>query len=284
MSLRRPRAASWARRHHRLRLLVVLGALLVAASACQVRSTVTVDVDDDGSGTVEVAVGLDGEAVARLPDLDRDGASTAADLAALLRVDDLEAVGWDVTVPSGGDAEPDGDGYVWARASKAFGTPDEAGQVLAEVTGPDGPLRDVEVRRDEGFGHTRYRFEGTADLSGGLEALGDEGLAGALGGEPLGEDAAAIEAELGQPLSEVFTLEVVAELPGAISTGGSARASTRSSSATWTPELGGAPVAMEATGTVRDWPVLVLAGVAVACAVGLLVLLVGRLRRRRAGA
>jgi len=74
------------------RLLPALVALL-ATAACQVRTAVTIDVDHDGSGTVEVAAGLDAEALAQLPDLDDDGDADAADLAALVRTDDLEQAG-----------------------------------------------------------------------------------------------------------------------------------------------------------------------------------------------
>ena len=242
--------------------------MALVATACQVRATVAVDVAEDGSGTVEVAVGLDAEAVARLPDLDDDGLSGVTDLAALVRTDDLAAAGWELGQPSTADSRGDG-GFVWIRATKPFGTPEEAGRVLAEITGAGGALRDLRVERDYGFGRTRFTFEGTADLSGGLEAFGDEGLAAALDGEALGQDAAAIEAELGQPLAEMFSLEVSADVPG-----------SGSSSGTWSPVLGDEPVDMEASGTVRDWPVLGVAAGAALCALALVVLLLVRLLRR----
>jgi hypothetical protein len=243
--------------------LLLGGLVALAATACQVRTTVSVDVEEDGSGAVEVAVGLDAEAVERLPDLDGDGESGFGDLAALVRTDDLADAGWDVSEPS-----TSADGWTWTRATKRFGTPEEAERVLGEITGPDGVLRDLRVERDEGFGRTSYSFQGTADLSGGLEAFGDEGLAAALDGEPLGLDAAAIEQELGRPLAEMFTLEVAADLPG---DGAPPR--------TWRPVLGGEPVEMAAGGTVRDWPVIGFAVAAVACAVALGVVLALRARR-----
>jgi uncharacterized protein len=247
--------------------LLLLGVLVVlTATACQVRTTVAVDVAKDGSGTVTVAVGLDADALGRVPDLDDDGRSTTADLTRLVRTDDLAAAGWHVTGPAG-SAD---DGFVWVRATKPFGTPEEAGQVLAEVAGTDGPLRDLRVDQSDSFGRTRFTFEGTADLSGGLEAFGDEGLAAALEGEVLGQDPSAIEAELGRPLSEMFSLEVSAELPG------------DSKAVAWTPELGGEPVDLAATGTVRDWWVLALAAVAVACGLALVAVVpVGLVRRSR---
>jgi uncharacterized protein len=250
------------------RLLLLVGLVALTATACQVRTTVEVDVAKDGSGTVTVAVGLDADALGRVPDLDDDGRSTTADLTGLVRTDDLAAAGWHVTGPAG----VADDGFVWVRATKPFGTPEEAGQVLAEVAGRDGPLRDLRVDRHDSFGRTRFTFEGTADLSGGLEAFGDEGLAAALEGEVLGQDPGAIEAELGRPLSEMFSLEVSADLPGY-------------SKAAWTPKLGGEPVDLAATGTVRDWWVLALTGVAVACGLALVaVVAVGLVRRSRATA
>jgi uncharacterized protein len=250
------------------RLLLLGGLVALTATACEVRTTVAVDVAKDGSGTVTVAVGLDEDAVGRLPDLDDDGRSTTADLARLVRTDDLAATGWHVSGPGGSSAD---DGFVSIRATKPFGTPEEAGGVLAEVTGPDGPLGDLRVERDEGFGRTQFTFEGTADLSGGLESFGDEGLAAALEGEVLGQDASTIEQELGRPLSEMFALEISADLPG------------DSTAATWTPELGGEPVEMAASGTVRDWWVLALAALSVACGVALVAVLVVELRRRIRG-
>src|SRR5690606_4053970 len=230
---------------------------------CQVRTTVVVDVAEDGSGTVEVAVGLDAQAVAGLPDLDADGRSGGADLAALVRVDDLAAAGWTVAEPAADD-----DGTTWLRVTRAFGTPAEATEILAGLTGPDGPLRDLRVTRSASFGRVEYGFRGTADLRGGLEASGDEGLAAALEGEPLGEDAAAIEARAGRPLAEAFTLRITARLAG--------------EETTWAPVLGEGPVDMAAASTSFDWPVLVLAGVAALAALAAVALVArGLLAARR---
>lgn len=245
-------------------VFAALSLVLVLATGCQVHTTVTVDVAEDGSGTVEVAVGLDGEAMSRLPDLDEDGTPGPADLAALVRADDLVAAGWTV-------AEPDAraDGTTWVRATRAFGTPDEAEAILAELTGPDGALRDLQVARRDSFGRSRYELSGTIDLSGGLEAFGDEGLAAALDGEPLGEDVAAIEMRYGRPVAEMFAFELTASLPGA--------------DASWSPRLGDEPVDVRADSTVYDWPVLGLAAVAVAALVALAAVLVTRAVRARRG-
>jgi hypothetical protein len=238
------------------RLLPTVLAVLVA-SACQVRTAVTVDVDDDGSGQVEVAAGLDEEALSRLPDLDDNGVSDAADLAALIRTSDLVAGGWTV-----GDPEAAGDGTTWVRVTHPFGTPEEADQVLAQLTDPDGPLRHLHVTRRDPFGRTQFGFKGVVDLSGGLESFGDAGLAAALDGEALGEDPAAIEARTGEPLEDQFSLEITADLVGA----------TKS----WHPGLGDPALVMEHDGTVYHWPALVLMAVAMVALVALVVALVGR--------
>jgi hypothetical protein len=249
-------------RLRRLPLVALAALAAVLASACQVRTLVTVDVADDGSGTVEVAVGLDADAVGRLPDLDDDGRSTVTDLAALVRTADLVAAGWEVADPAAGDGD-----MTWIRATKPFGTPEEADRILAELAGPDGALRDLHVSRGPAFGRTSYGFSGTVDLSRGLEAFGDERLAAALDGQVLGQDSAEIEQELGQPLADVFTFEIAARLPG----GGAS---------TWSPGLGDGPLAIEADSTVYDGPVLGLTAVAVAAAVALMAVVGARLVRR----
>ena len=222
----------------------------------------TVDVADDGSGTVDVAVGFDADAVGRLPDLDDDGLSTVTDLAALVRRVDLVAAGWEVADPAAGDGD-----MTWIRATKPFGTPEEADRILTELAGPDGALRDLHVSRAPGFGRTSYGFRGTVDLSRGLEAFGDERLAAALDGQVLGQDTAEIEQELDQPLADVFMFEVAAHLPGG-------------AASTWSPRLGDGPLAMEADSTVYDEPVLALTAVAVAAAVALIGVVGARLVRR----
>ena len=237
----------------------LVGLAVLVGVGCEVRTDVTVTMEDDGSGEVEVAVGLDPEAVARVPDLDRDGSATSEDLVALVRVEDLTAAGWTV----GEVSEPDDDGFVWLAATKPFGTPEEAQEVLAELTGPDGGLEDLEVTRDSSYGVTRYGFSGEADLSAGLEAFGDEGMATALDGEPLGQDAAAIEQRLGAPLADMVKLSIAVALPGGVAD-------------EWSPELGGESVEMSAKSTVYDRPVLALTVVALGSLIALAIVLFRR--------
>jgi hypothetical protein len=245
------------------RLLLPLSILLaLAASACQVRTTVDVAMAEDGSGEVAVTVRLDAEALARVPDVDDDGTSGLADLATLVRTEDLVAAGWSV-----GEPAESGEGGAALRITRPFGTPDEADTILAELTGPAGALRDLDVSRSTSFGRTELGFSGTADLSGGLEAFGDEGLAAALDGEPLGQDAAAIEAAAGVPLAEAVMFEITADLDG--------------DATSWEPRLGDPPVVMAAETTAYDAPVVALTAVAVVAALALVAVLLIRLARSR---
>ena len=100
---------SRARRGLLLVALVVLG-------ACRLQVDVNVDVAADGSGEVEVVIGVDDDA------LDRIG----GDLAAVLDVAALEDAGWVIDGPAA-----EGDGFTRVRIRHPFESPREATQVFA---------------------------------------------------------------------------------------------------------------------------------------------------------
>nr|MBA2283188.1 hypothetical protein [Acidimicrobiia bacterium] len=197
---------------------LLLALVVLAASACRIRTEVTVDVTDDGSGVVGVAVALDADATARVPGLAEE-----------LRLDDLLATGWTVTGPA-----LEADGLTWIRATKPFATPEEAGRVLAEINGETGPFRGFAVTRERAFARTRFGFAGTIDFTGGLEQFGDQALGDALDGEPLGEDVSAIEARLGETIDEVFRFRVAVRLPGSVE---SNAPGDLANGASWEPRL-----------------------------------------------
>ena len=209
-----------------------------------------VHVDDDGSGRVEVVVALDRDAARRVPGLEDQ-----------LEVDDLQAAGWEVSGPS----EVRGGG-VEIRATKSFTSLEGLGEVVAEVSGDDGPLSDLVVERDRAaFGDT-WRVRGAADLRDGLEAFGDAGLRERLGGSSLGMSEEELERAAGRPLPEAVRFRVTADLPGG---GGS-----------WSPVLG-ERTSLEADSRTWEGPRLALLALAVVLALAAVAMLLVRPGRRR---
>jgi hypothetical protein len=184
-------------------------AVALVATACQVDTTVDIRVRADGSGTVTVGVTLDRAAAEKVPDLDQS-----------LLVEDLRKAGWRVAGP---DRTPSGG---WAvTVSKPFATPEQLPQVMAEVAGRDGPFRDFALTRKDAFAKTSFHVTGTVDLSGGIDAFGDDALRQALGGTTTGRTPEQLALEAGKPLPEALRFTVRTHLPG----GGTKE---------WTPVLG----------------------------------------------
>ena len=234
---------------------VALAVLVLAG--CRVDTTVRVDVEDDGSGTVNVEVVLDQEAAGRIPDL-----------AEQLRVRDLRRTGWVVT-----DPEPVEGGGVVITATKDFFEPEQLAVVLDEIGGNRGPILDPSLERGRSFATTTYDFTGTLDLSRGIATFSDRQLTELLDGFPIGQDQAALEAELGAPLSELtsFTFEI--SLPEG----------NEAVTSTWEATLDDDPVAMEASTEDRNPLALGLAAGAALAVVLLLLVLLWRLVRRNKG-
>lgn len=176
-------------------LLVLASSLAVVA--CDVDALVTVDVEEDGSGTVLVELLLDAEAAGRLGD------------PAAVRVDDLRAAGWRVEDP----AERDGGGIRLA-VTKEFASPDQLADALGELGGTDGLVSGVRLGIDDGFATTRYDFVATLTTTGSLEQFSDPELTAALGGLPLGRTPEELAAESAD--AEPVELEVRVVLPGGL--------------------------------------------------------------------
>lgn len=236
---------------------VALAVLVLVLTGCRVDTAVRVEVADDGSGTVTVEVVLDREAADRIPDL-----------AEQLRVRDLRRTGWVVTGP-----EPAEGGGVVLTATKDFFEPDQLAVVLDEIGGNRGPIIDPSLERGRAFASTTYDFTGTLDLSRGIATFSDSQLTELLDGFPIGQDQAALEAELGAPLSELtsFTFEI--SLPEGDET----------VTSTWGATLDDDPVAMAASTEERNLLALGLAAGAALAVLLLVVVLVWRLLRRNQG-
>ena len=231
---------------------------LLALVGCRADVSVEVEAAAGGGGRVRATVTLDQEAAEQVPDL-----------AEQLRVDDLEAAGWDVDGPrstaSGGSV---------LEVSKPFSGSAGAARALEELGGGSG-FGGLRLAQERSFWRTRTTLSGAVDLSAGLGAFGDETLAERLGGPGLGLDQAAVERELGRPLADVLAFEVVADLPGRVE---AASPGTRDGDRVWPVRLG-ATVAVRATSEAWNVGNLAAAAVAATSGMSLLVVVVRRSRR-----
>jgi hypothetical protein len=187
------------RRLRRALTLVLLVGMVVLLAACQVDVSVDTVVNPDGSGTVTVGVGLDDKALSRV-----GNPNTA------IRVEDLKATGWTVA-----PADKGPDGITWLRVTKAFSDPAGLDAIMKELTSGTGAFRDFTLVKDDGLTSTTWKFNGTVDLTGGLDQFGDAELAGVLNGDPLGGNVAAIEKEEGKPATQMIAVDVSVKLPNA---------------------------------------------------------------------
>lgn len=175
---------------------VVLVAIALLTGGCRLSVDVLVRVDPDGSGEVTATLDLDREAADRLGPADQ------------FDVEDLGLRGWQVDSPVIGD-----DGLT-VVARRPFGAPEELATVLEDITGPDGPLGDVQLRVESSQLGTDYRLTGALTSTGDPAVVSDPELTALLGGLPLGrtpEELAAVGAD--RPDAATLTLRVV--LPGA---------------------------------------------------------------------
>ena len=201
-------------------LAVAVALAVVVTSGCEMHVDVGIDVERDGSGEVAVAVTMDEAAANRLPDL-----------ATQLRLDDLTAAGWEVEGPT---STPGGSTVI--AATKAFATPEQATQVLGDVSGASGPFQALEVARRSSFLTTDSTFTGEGDLRAGVEGFFDEELRRSLEGSDLSPTRADMEQLTGAPLEETFGFEVRATLPGSLTVEG--QGTEDGDTAVWRPFVG----------------------------------------------
>jgi len=196
----------------------VLVLVLALATGCQVRITGGIDVDDAGGGTVRAGLGLDADAL-----------ETVGDLGSALRVDDLRQAGWSVDGP-----RKEGDGLTWVRVTKRVSDSEEAATALAQLSGPEGPFRDLRIESSRDLLHTRTSLSGAVDLSGGLNGLADADLLARIGGTvPL--DLEGLRTELGADLDKLVQVSFEARLPGSVHANTEQRAEGR---LVWRPPMG----------------------------------------------
>lgn len=231
---------------------------VVALGACRADLSVEVEAAAGGGGNVRATLTLDNDAASQVPDL-----------AQQLRVRDLERAGWEINGPA-----PTKGGGVTLRVSKSFSSPAGAARAVEELSGAGGPFSTLRLTREGGLWKTKTALRGTVDLTAGLGAFGDPGLAEKLGSPNLGLDPAVVERELGKPLAEAVQVEVVGRLPGTVKSNAPA---TRAGAAVWPVTLGGS-ASLSASSEVWNVVSLGFGGLAVASALALLVVLARRSR------
>jgi hypothetical protein len=237
----------------KLALLVALGALVLAG--CRVDTALTVHVNEDGSGVVTARVRLDAAAVAA-------ATSGGAALADAVRLGDLTAAGWRST---GWRERKDGGAEL--RVSKQFARAEDAGAVVAELSGPDGPVRDVKVTRETSTFRTEWSFSGVADLKDLETGIAtDQELIQKLAAERV--NVAALDQRLVADTQQSLRLRVTADLPQA--------------SPKPFPVKPGTTVAMDTSSsqTASGRMALLVVGIAVGLA-AVVLLVAGELRSRR---
>ena len=182
------------------RLLVVVVACVLLAG-CKVDTTLTIDVHDDGSGSVRVRVALDADAV-------QNAQAGGGMLEDRVRLGDLQAAGWTV---SPWRRAPDGSATVSLR--KSFANAGDLAGVVAELSGKDGPLQGVTLERNRGFLSTEYKIKGDADLSRLTAGIADDPeVVAQLTGQRV--DVAQIDQRLAQQINDAFRLRIRFLFPG----------------------------------------------------------------------
>jgi hypothetical protein len=195
--------------------LAALAAVLIL-SGCRLTANVTITMNADGSGVVAVDLVADADLLAKAPAAVSD-----------LRLDDARQAGWEVTGPA-----PTPDGGSSIRLAKPFHSAEEATAIVAEINGPQGPLRDMLVARAVTFARVDITVSGAVQWEGGLAAFSDSALTAALGRTPLEQEVAAS----GVAPEDALALTVTVKLPGEVS--GNGRTGD-DGAMTWTPVLHG---------------------------------------------
>ena len=167
---------------------------VVVLSGCRVDLATSVTVAENGSGTISVVVAADADAVRNAPEL-----------ATSLNVDDLRAAGWTVDVQN-----PAANGGLSVVAARTFATVDEASLFLTQLSGDNGPLRNITLTRTGGVNDASYQFSGVGGLPKGLAGFADADALTALGEAPF----AAALAEQGGVLGDVLGVSLALTLPG----------------------------------------------------------------------
>lgn len=176
------------------RVLAFVG-ILAVLSSCKVDVRIDVTADDTGAGTIQVTVDVDAEVVTLIPGL-------AADI----RYDDLVASGWTIEGPLQVN-----NGGLRVILRYPFESPAEGTRALRQISGPNGPLLNPELKRTVDGRLISTTLDATLQFVGGLDTFSDPLLTSAIGGAPWRN--AADKLGVTSPMDSVV-VTLVARLPG----------------------------------------------------------------------
>ena len=210
-------------------------------TACRVDLATTINVAENGSGSITVLATADAAALRLAPELPD-----------ALNIDDLQAAGWEVTVQN-----PTADGGLSVTARREFATVDEATMFLSQLSGENGPLREISIVRTGGVNDSTYAFSAKGGLRDGLAGFADAEALVSLGGAPFAETLSSS----GVALSDVLGMSLSLTMPGEpVDTNGTTTARTEddlTTTITWTIPVDAADAPLAATTRARDVSALV---------------------------
>jgi hypothetical protein len=216
----------------------------LALTGCKVSITVDVRSDDLGAGEVAVTAELDRDATSALvvvqptsvpvavapvsaaepsgsvPDATLTLPTTTvpgltgADSGTRLNLADFRSNGW-----TGPGLSPRADGTSSFNLSHPFSSVAEANSLLASLSGTDGPLADLRLKRNRSFVGTTITLVGPGNFTKGLAGFGDARIATVTNSGPFGlTDKEVLRQSGATSLDKVIAINVVSNLNGNRST------------------------------------------------------------------
>lgn len=176
-------------------------ACVAVLAGCKVDADLTITTRGDGTGTIEMEITLDAEAVARVE-------TNGRTLDTAFALDDLRAAGWEISPWTRAE-----DGSAAIVLTHGYSGEDELDQRIGELVGPTNLVRDVELTRQRGILRDRDELSVDVDLrAAGAGIAEDPELAAAL--EASGLDVATLDQQLQAELRDGLTVQVTVEVPG----------------------------------------------------------------------
>ena len=182
-------------RHKLARALVVVATCALLTS-CRVDSVVTLDVEPDGSGTLAIVTTADAEVVAKYPNL-----------ASELSFEDAKAAGWSVS-----DVATTPEGAMQVRVAHHFVNPEEATDLLGQLSSEFGPFKDLVLTRTGKDTDSTWNLVGKLQVNDGLKAFADPQLLTTIGASPFQATLANSGLDIGQAVGVTFNLKLPGEI------------------------------------------------------------------------